>query len=60
MSLEAPNVLLTFVSSHGFEAALDGDAVTFLIPATLNGQPCPIGEWARVSSMKEARDALGY
>lgn len=52
--------LLSFIQSHGFEAAIDGDAVVFLVPASLNGETCRFGEWARVSTVREARDALGY
>ncbi len=54
------NAILQFVQSHGFEAVADGDAVTFLIPCTLNGQDCQFGAWERVSTIREARNALGY
>lgn len=53
------NALLQFIRSHGFEAAIDGDAVAFIIPCTLNGQAC-LGVWERVSTVREARNALGY
>jgi len=49
-----------FVASHGFDASIDGDAVVFLIPSTLNGELCPVGAWERVSTIREARNALGY
>lgn len=52
--------LLSFIQAHGFEAALDGDAVVFLIPCTLHGDLCAIGAWERVSTFREARNALGY
>jgi hypothetical protein len=51
---------LAFVVSHGFEASLDGDQVLFLIPCSLNGELCAIGAWERVSTFREARNALGY
>lgn len=57
MSLES---LLAYVSGHGFAASIDGNAVVFLIPASLNGQECAIGLWERVSTIREARNALGY
>ena len=60
MSSETKTTLLAYVASHGFEAALDGDAVVFLIPCTLNGAECAQGVWERVSTVREARNALGY
>jgi hypothetical protein len=59
-SLSLPQSLLAFVVSHGFEASLDGDQVLFLIPCSLNGELCAIGAWERVSTFREARNALGY
>jgi len=58
--MQDTKALLHFVQSHGFEAAIDGDAITFLIPCTLNGELCQFGAWERVSTVREARNALGY
>lgn len=55
-----PKTILAFVASHGFEASIDGDAVVLLIPCSLNGAACAVGLWERVSTFREARNALGY
>lgn len=52
--------LLAYVSSHGFDGSIDGDAVVFLVPCALNDELCPVGAWERVSTIREARNALGY
>lgn len=52
--------LLAYVASHGFEASIDGGDVIFLIPCSLRGELCTVGAWERVSTFREARNALGY
>lgn len=53
--------LLKFVASHGFENPhIDGDAVVFGVTLSLNGELMPFWEWERVTTFREARDAMGY
>ena len=54
-------VVLHFVLSHNMpETDVDGDDIIFGVPLTLNGELMPFFQWERVSTMKEARNALGY
>lgn len=55
-----PKSMLAFIASHGFEASIEDGDVVFLIPCSLNGELCAIGVWERVSTRREARNALGY
>lgn len=58
---ETLNRLLAFVASHEMvEPHIDGDDVVFGVELSLNGRLLPFVEWNRVSTVREARDALGY
>lgn len=53
--------LLAFVASHEMvEPHIDGCDVVFGVELSLNGRLLPFVEWNRVSTVREARDALGY
>jgi hypothetical protein len=53
--------LLAFVASHDMvDPHIDGDAVVFGVEFTINGHLSPFCEWERVSTVREARNALGY
>jgi hypothetical protein len=53
--------LLRFVASHDMvEPHIDGDEVVFGVELALAGDILPYCEWQRVSTIHEARDALGY
>lgn len=55
------NELLAFVASHDFqEPHIDGDAVVFGVELALNDEMLPFWEWQRVTTFREARDAMGY
>ena len=51
--------LLAFVQSHGFAASIVGNTVSFAIPYSIDGKHAGY-DAATVSTMIEARDALGY
>jgi len=51
--------LLAFIQSHGFSARIVGNAVSFAIPYSINGEHSGY-DTATISTMSEARDALGY